>query len=87
MADKHEYIDVPYTLIRKAKEHARKTGTKVVRFDLDDSGAFTGKITLRNGRGENRGSFTVTGETVKVHKAPVRKPAKAAATDEATDSE
>lgn len=71
------HLDLDYAIVRAAKSNARNTGTKVVRLDLDDDGNPTGKVTLRNGRGENKGSFTVTAEGVKVHKAPVKRTKKA----------
>lgn len=82
------HIDVDYAIIRATKQHARGTGTKVARLEQDDDGNLTGKVTLRNGRGENRGSFSVTGEGVKMHKQPVKKERKnAEATPADADSE
>jgi hypothetical protein len=77
MADKH--FDLDYAIVRATKQHARGTGTKVARLDLSEDGTPTGKVTLRNGRGENKGSFTVSAEGVKIHKAPVKKAKKEAA--------
>lgn len=81
------HIDVDYAIVRAAKQHARGTGTKVVRLDTNDDGTLTGKVTLRNGRGENRGSFTVNDEGVKMHKAPVKKEKKTTATVEGDSTE
>lgn len=78
MADKQAHFDLDYAIVRAAKQHARGTGTKVVRLDVGEDGLPTGKVTLRNGRGENKGSFTVTADGVKMHKAPVKKARKAA---------
>jgi hypothetical protein len=84
------HIDVPYAVIRAAKQAARNTGTKVVRLRLDDDGNPDSHVTLRNGRGENKGSFTVAADgSFTVHKKLAKKPRKQAAdaTPEATDGE
>jgi hypothetical protein len=73
-----DHFDIDYAIIRATKQHGRGTGVKVARLELSDDGTPTGKVTLRNGRGENRGSFSVTEDGVKIHKAPVKREKKAA---------
>ena len=73
---KTAHIDVSYSIFRAAKRNARNTGTKVVRLRLDEDGNPDGHVTLRNGRGECKGSFTVKGEAVQVHKPIVKKARK-----------
>ena len=79
-------IDIDYAVIRAAKQHARNTGTKVVRLALDDDGKPTGHVTLRNGRGESKGAFVVKDGNVKITKKIAKRPRKEQA-QEATDSE
>lgn len=81
-----KHIDVPYAIIRAAKQAARNTGTKVVRLRLDDDGNPDSHVTLRNGRGESKGSFTVAADgSFTVHKAIVKRERKAKA-EEPTES-
>lgn len=79
------HIDIDYTITRETKRLGRGTGVKHSRVETDDNGVPTGKVTLRNGRGENLGSFTVTDEGTKVHKQPVKKARKGKADEAAQD--
>lgn len=78
------HLDIDYSIIRATKQHGRGTGVKVARLELAD-GKPTGKVTLRNGKGENRGSFTVADDGVKIHKAPVKREKKTVEVADSTE--